>query len=213
MHAPNTLAASAWQSKSVGLAPGPALTYMLTSNVRSGAVRVIVSSAFIDKGIKRVGHIQTTTCVPALFPAVPGPATQPMCWNFLDPVGPSGEDSDACGGDSGGPLLVDLGDGPVVAGVTSSGTNATCQPPDHSFDANVYTYRDFILGELGTDATTTCGRLSPVGDAQVDVLGFDGRIGRSGTPTRHHQYSNKRAPCSLAVVAGRLWRPFPTSGA
>ncbi|HVO23142.1 MAG TPA: hypothetical protein VMW56_05885 [Candidatus Margulisiibacteriota bacterium] len=60
--------------------------------------------------------------------------------------------------------------------MTSSGTNASCLPPDHSFDANVYTYRDFILAELGTDATTACGGPPPVGDPQVDVFGFDGRL-------------------------------------
>jgi hypothetical protein len=130
----------------------------------------------VDKGIKRVGHLETTTCLPDLFPAVPDPAAQLVCWDFLEPIGPPGENSDTGFGDSGGPLFLDLGSGAVVAGVTSSGTNPLAVAPDHVFDANVYTYRDFILAELGTDATITCGRLPPVGDPQVDVSGFDGRL-------------------------------------
>ncbi len=137
----------------------------------------------VDKGIKRVGHVETTTCLADLSPE---PDTQLVCWDFLDPIGPPGADSDACGGDSGGPLLLDLGNGPVIAGLTSSGTNASCLPPDHSFDANVYTYRDFILAELGTDDTTTCGGLPPVGDPQVEVVGFDGRLDEA-TPSVTHE--------------------------
>ena len=127
----------------------------------------------VDKGIKRVGGIETTTCLPDLSP---DPDTKLVCWNFLDPIGPPGEDSDTGGGDSGGPLFLDLGSDPVVAGVTSGGTSPTASPPDHAFDANVYTYRDFILGELGTDDTTTCGGLPPLGDPEVEVIGFDGRL-------------------------------------
>ena len=82
--------------------------------------------------------------------------------------------------------------------MTSSGTNASCLPPDHSFDANVYTYRDFILAELGTDATTTCGSLPPVGGPQVDVLGFDGRLDEA-TPS---------ATYTVNVGAGRTSARF-----
>ena len=144
----------------------------------------------VDKGIKRVGGVQTTTCLPDLSPA---PDTQLVCWDFLDPIGPPGEDSDVCGGDSGGPLFLDLGAGPVIAGVTSSGTSSSCLPPDHVFDANVYTYHDFILTELGPDDTTTCGGLPPVGDAQVEVTGFDGRLNDTAPSATH----------TVSVTAGK----------
>ncbi len=136
----------------------------------------------VDKGIKRVGHVETSTCLPNQSP---DPDTQLVCWDFLDPLGPPGEDSDTGGGDSGGPLFLDLGNGPVVAGVTTGGTSLTASPPDYAFDANVYTYRDFILGELGTDDTTTCGGLPPVGDPQVEVVGFDGSLSGIVTSATH----------------------------
>jgi secreted trypsin-like serine protease len=114
----------------------------------------------MDKGIKRVGRVETATCLAELSS---DPARQLVCWDFLDPIGPPGEHSDTGGGDSGGPLLLNLGSGLVIAGVTSGGTPIIGVPePGHSFDANVYTYRDFILAELGTDDTATCGGLEQI---------------------------------------------------
>jgi secreted trypsin-like serine protease len=43
----------------------------------------------------------------------------------------------SCFGDSGGPILQDLGEGEVVAGVTSRGTNATCTGIDIATRADV----------------------------------------------------------------------------
>jgi hypothetical protein len=126
-----------------------------------------------DYGIKRVGMVETSNCPEDL----PAGATdgEVICWTFSEPVGPSGEDSNTCNGDSGGPLFLDLGGGEVVAGITSGGLAVDCLATDTSYDTNVFSYRDFILGELGTDSTATCGGLPPVGDSMVNV------IGRSGT--------------------------------
>ena len=142
----------------------------------------------VDKGIKRAGHVETTACPFSQFPFPPDPETKLVCWDFLEPIGPPGDNSDTCGGDSGGPLFLDLGNRPVVAGVTSGGTSSSCTPPDHAFDANIYTYSDFILTQLGTDDTTTCGGLPPVGDPQVEVHGFDGRLD-DATPSAIHTVS------------------------
>jgi hypothetical protein len=124
-------------------------------------------------GIKRVGAVQAVTC-PANLPAG-ATDVDVVCWNFTT-FGAPGTNSNTCNGDSGGPLFLDLGSGPVVAGITSGGTSSNCLPTDHSYDANVYTHRAFILGQLGADSTSACGSLPPVGDAQTTVINSDGAL-------------------------------------
>jgi len=126
-----------------------------------------------DYGIKRAGNVQTASCS-----GLPGGLgnTELVCWEFAAPVGPAGDDSNTCNGDSGGPLFVDLGAGPVVACVTSGGTSGNCLATDDSYDANVYTYRSFISGQLGVDSTNACGAIPPVGNADVDVVGNAGTL-------------------------------------
>jgi hypothetical protein len=121
-----------------------------------------------EGGIKRTGLVATADCSGV------GSNTDLVCWRFETP-GPPGSDSNTCYGDSGGPIFLDLGTGPVVAGTTRSGTNFTCGAPDHSYDANVFTRRAFILAELGTDPTSG-GNLLPVGDARVRVEGRSGTL-------------------------------------
>lgn len=127
-----------------------------------------------DYGIKRAGLVETTDCTGLLGGL--GNA-ELVCWDFLNPVGAPGADSNTCNGDSGGPLFVDLGGGEVVAGVTSGGTNSFCTATDHSYDANVFTYAAFIAGELGIDSTAPCGGVPAVGDPNVIVGGSSGVLG------------------------------------
>jgi Trypsin/Bacterial pre-peptidase C-terminal domain len=131
-----------------------------------------------DYGIKRAGAVETAACLSGLSN---DPESELVCWDFLDPIGPAGEDSNTCNGDSGGPLLLDLGGGAAVAGITSGGTSSNCLPADQGFDANVSTYASFILAQLGADPTATCGGLPPVGDAQVEISGFNGTLDGSHT--------------------------------
>jgi len=48
-----------------------------------------------------------------------------------------GEGSDTCLGDSGGPLIEEVDGLPALAGVTSSGTSATCAVGDNSYFSNL----------------------------------------------------------------------------
>ena len=124
-----------------------------------------------DYGIKRVGAVTTANCPPGL----PSGATdtEVVCWNFHSPVGPPGTDSNTCNGDSGGPLLMNLGSGEVVAAVTSGGLSFNCLANDTSFDASVSDSQTFLLAQLSADDTTTCGGLPPVGDVQNTVVAVD----------------------------------------
>ncbi len=125
-------------------------------------------------GIKRAGSVVTSDCT-GIFPSLGN--GELVCWQFLNPIGPPGDDSNTCNGDSGGPLFVDLGGGDSVVGVTSGGSSSNCLPTDESYDANVFTYSAFILSGLGADATSTCGGLGAVGDPQVSVTGNSGSLG------------------------------------
>ena len=124
-----------------------------------------------DYGIKRVGAVVTANC-PLGLPSDAGDGDV-VCWNFLNPLGPPGTDSNTCNGDSGGPLLMNFGSGEVVAGVTSGGLSFNCLPDDASFDASVYANQTFLAGELASDDTATCGSLPPIGSGLNSVYTVD----------------------------------------
>lgn len=140
----------------------------------------------VDYGLKRVGNVVTASC--AGIPA-PANATTSVCWDYTAPVGPPGTDSNTCNADSGGPLFVDQGSGPRVAGITSGGSASSCQPTDHSYDASVYNYRTFITDEAGADlANTTCGTGPQAGQAGTTTTAFSGTV--NGTvPNATHSFN------------------------
>ncbi|MBX3026149.1 trypsin-like serine protease [bacterium] len=124
-----------------------------------------------DYGIKRAGTVLTAPCPEGL----PSNATDAdvVCWNFLGPLGAPGTNSNTCNGDSGGPLLLNLGGGEVVAGVTSGGMSSNCLPSDTSYDASVFAAQSFLVGALAGDDTAACGGLPPIGAGQNTVAVVD----------------------------------------
>ncbi len=186
-------------SAAVGVAPTAIET---TSAPPFGSAGVIVGygragDPLFDYGLKRAGNVVTAAC--ATIPP-PGSDTTSVCWNFSAPKGDPGTNSNTCNADSGGPLLVDLGSGDRVAGVTSGGSSASCQPTDHSYDANVFTYRSFIETEGGADlANTSCGPGPQVGDPGVGVLDFTGTVS-SGSPQATHTFTVPNGTTLLRVA-------------
>lgn len=62
----------------------------------------------------------------------------------------TGEGSDTCNGDSGGPAVLVGSGGTGIVGITSTGTSLTCQPPDISLFTNVQspTILNFITNKV-----------------------------------------------------------------
>jgi hypothetical protein len=124
--------------------------------------------ANFDYGLKRAGDVETE---------VIGCDADQVCWQFESPLGPPGEDANTCNADSGGPLFWDAGSGDVVAGITSGGLSAGCNPEDYSYDANVFFYRSYIETEAGADlGPASCGSGPQVGDPEVTVTPFEGDL-------------------------------------
>lgn len=135
-----------------------------------------------DYGLKQSGSVTTATCS-----FVSNDDTS-LCWNFNDPLGPPGSNSNTCNGDSGGPLFVAGDCGDVLAGVTSSGINSACLTDDLSIDASVYSHLEFIESAAGADLdNSTCGNVSHVGDSNTVVTSFTGTVS-SGAPQAFHAF-------------------------
>ena len=117
-----------------------------------------------DYGLKRKGRVSVAPCTDGIS------NTTSICWNFAPPIGPAGEDSNTCNGDSGGPLFTDDGSGDRVAGVTSGGSSGNCLAVDDSYDARVATYAAFIdTASDGDVGAGVCSSLPVVGTAETSV--------------------------------------------
>lgn len=133
-------------------------------------------SGLYEYGLKRRGDVALSPCTHGVSDATS------VCWTYTNPLGAPGTDSDTCNGDSGGPLFVDRGCGPVVAGITSGGSSSECIPTDDSYDANVFHYHDYIQATGGADVgAPSCGAMPQAGEAGTVVSGADGALDASTT--------------------------------
>jgi cysteine-rich repeat protein len=134
----------------------------------------------VDYGLKRYGAVSIASCLFGVS------NTTSICWSFDSPLGPPGTDANTCNADSGGPLFIDAGAGPVVAGITSGGSSANCTPFDNSFDARVAFYAPFIEGAAGGDLDNReCGGIPQVGDPDVEVFAYSGSLDGAGEQRLH----------------------------
>ena len=131
-------------------------------------------------GLKRRGNVTTGPCANGVSDATS------VCWTFATPLGAPGSNSNTCNADSGGPMFVDAGSISTIVGVTSGGTTSTCLGTDHSYDANVFAYYQWIANQARPDLTdTACGVESPVGEAGTTTSSFEGALGPNAREGRH----------------------------
>ncbi|MBI3785312.1 MAG: trypsin-like serine protease, partial [Deltaproteobacteria bacterium] len=110
----------------------------------------------VGVGIKRYGTVATASC----FAGPPEPAL--ICWN-------PGQRSSICHGDSGGPVLIDFGSGPVVAGISSFGSGSCLTPPSGGA-TDVFNFGSWIQAQAGDDlSNSSCGNVPQVGSAGASV--------------------------------------------
>ncbi len=125
----------------------------------------------LDSGLKRSGRLTSENCFGAGVPN-----SSHVCWSFDRPLGPPGDDSTSCFGDSGGPLFFDFGTGPKVVGVQSGVTNA-CSTPSYGFATDVFEEHTWIEDVVGADLDADrCGDGSQVGDMDVTTWSVDGLV-------------------------------------
>ena len=105
-------------------------------------------------GILRRGDVVTASCATV-------PESSHVCFSFQNPLGPPGDDSSTCFGDSGGPLFTTVGGiGTAVTGVASGVNSTDCLPPAVPFHADVNFDRDWIQGLAAGDlAPLQCSAL------------------------------------------------------
>ena len=98
-----------------------------------------------------------------------------MCWNFTEPVGTPGTDSNTCNADSGGPLFIDFGSGPGdrrrdIGWAELDLSGGRCQRRRQRAQ-----YAAWIQTEGGADlANTTCGSGPQVGGDGTTIVAADG---------------------------------------
>jgi hypothetical protein len=126
-----------------------------------------------DQGIKRSGTIRTADCGNA--------GDDLICWKL------SGQNiATTCNYDSGGPMYMTvLGGEPVVVGVTSAGDE--CDPKNASYDVDVRSYADWIIGKAGTDVgQTSCGIVTRHLGSNTTVLEGKGELNSSSVDSYTH---------------------------
>jgi hypothetical protein len=127
-----------------------------------------------DSGLRRSGSVVTTSCNGVSL-------ANHVCW---DPLSNNSPQANTCAGDSGGPLLADLGAGPTLVGVTSGGDATTCQVMGFSFDTDVFVYSSFLRQQAGLDlSSAACGDGPQVGDPAVTTLPFSGTAAYQAEPS------------------------------
>jgi trypsin/pre-peptidase len=128
------------------------------------------TAATADSGLKRDGAVATASCAKGVSDATS------VCWEY------TGDDADTCGPDAGGPLLIDMGYGPTLAGVVSGEDSSTCLPTDQAHATDVFAYLNWIEQAADGDLYTwQCDDVPAVGADEVSTEDFTDELGSAQT--------------------------------
>jgi len=146
-------------------------------------------------GIKRFGLAQLSSCMDAN----PGA----LCYGYVDPIGPPGQYSTGCGGDSGGPMFTASAGVPTLVGVTSGAVGVgahDCTAPHQEQYTDVYTDRAWIQTQAGADlAQPACGGLPSAGTSLAPFAGGSGILS-SANPSTSFTFEVPSGTLSLNVI-------------
>ena len=179
-----------------GADPGPGTSGTIVGYGAVGAGATPETSVL--PGLLRQGAVVTSSC--------PAEEAGHVCFLLDNPLGPPGQDSGACYGDSGSPLLAVLGGGigTAVVGVASfvNPTSNGCLPPTYSFYSDVQLDHDWIVAQaMGDLPPIQCGTLPPANGPGTLVEIAEPSM-TSGTPSQSFMYN----------VAGRAALRFTMNG-
>jgi V8-like Glu-specific endopeptidase len=125
-----------------------------------------------DYGIKRIGSVRLAPCKSTGYDD-----KDLLCWEYAASSNIPGADSNTCNADSGGPMLWAVSPTRwILAGITSGGTRRDCLSKDLSYDASVFSHRDWIRSVVGNDLGQASGVPPAVGDESTTVLANDGQL-------------------------------------
>ena len=143
-----------------------------------------------DYGIKRIGYVETDKCRDDLD------KDAHICWNFDTLLMGSDRRSNTCNADSGGGLM-NLSGVSFLIGITTAGENEDCGLDDHSWDLDIFHWKDWINAQLEnasaarSDVVTVDPNRHVFGD--VTALGVD-------TPPIDYDISVQPGTSRLAVA-------------
>lgn len=125
------------------------------------------------EGVKRAGLAELSDCLL--------PSALSLCYDFEAPIGPAGEDSTACPGDSGGPMFVSANDRLLLAGATSGGAGlgaADCSAPVQGVFSDVFSARSWIQSQTAGDlGQSSCGGFPNAGEPSAPWSFASGVLG------------------------------------
>lgn len=125
-----------------------------------------------DYGIKRIGSVRLGPCTDTGYSDV-----DLLCWEYVASAAESGQNSNTCNADSGGPMMWAISQmRMVLVGVTSGGARRDCLSSDLSYDVSVFAHARWIKSVVGTDLGRAADVPPAVGEDGTTVLANDGRL-------------------------------------
>ena len=108
-----------------------------------------------DYGVKREGSVKFGSCQDRYADK------KLLCWDFDADINVGTQDSNTCNADSGGGVFMLDKEGQRsvqrVVGVVSGGLDSDCVKGDHSYNTDVFQWRDWLAKSVDGKRSETCG--------------------------------------------------------